>query len=250
MRRLQIKMLLLFPAAAFLVTHSSLAFYNPSTGRWLNRDSIGERGGANLSNFTANPPVSHRDADGRLMTFAENNAVSRIDILGLASVNCEEGCKLAQELGLVRSGDVAGVICYKGIPCPCVWQPGGGSKPTHPVAKVIVYFCTMLHEVTHLPDVECKEPKVCYWAGTKPRIPRDFIEGADSECKAYRAHWGCLQVLGALLCGNDTECGKQVMAEAAMVQNQVENWCRWDYPNLPPKPRPKTQSSPSSKNPQ
>jgi RHS repeat-associated protein len=32
-------------------------FYNPSTGRWLSRDPIGERGGANLYGFVNNNPI-------------------------------------------------------------------------------------------------------------------------------------------------------------------------------------------------
>lgn len=38
-----------------------LRYYNPSTGRWLSRDPIGERGGANLYGVVANSPVNHWD---------------------------------------------------------------------------------------------------------------------------------------------------------------------------------------------
>jgi hypothetical protein len=40
------------------------AFYNPSTGRWLNRDPIAERGGANVAMFVANQPMRLHDARG------------------------------------------------------------------------------------------------------------------------------------------------------------------------------------------
>jgi RHS repeat-associated protein len=46
-----------------------LRFYNPETGRWLNRDPIGERGGVNLYGFV------------------RNKGVNVIDYLGLDSVN-------------------------------------------------------------------------------------------------------------------------------------------------------------------
>lgn len=36
-------------------------FYNPVTGRWLSRDPIGERGGANLYGFVGNNPVLYSD---------------------------------------------------------------------------------------------------------------------------------------------------------------------------------------------
>ena len=40
------------------------AFYNPSTGRWLSRDPLGERGGANLHGFVDNNPANRFDALG------------------------------------------------------------------------------------------------------------------------------------------------------------------------------------------
>ena len=39
-------------------------YYNPSTGRWLNRDPIGEMGGANLFGFLGNEPVGGIDPFG------------------------------------------------------------------------------------------------------------------------------------------------------------------------------------------
>jgi hypothetical protein len=41
------------------------AFYNPGTGRWINRDPIGEHGGLNNYGVVSNCPVSLVDADGR-----------------------------------------------------------------------------------------------------------------------------------------------------------------------------------------
>jgi RHS repeat-associated protein len=41
-------------------------FYNPSTGRWPNRDPIGEKGGRNLYGFVYNNPVGLVDGDGRV----------------------------------------------------------------------------------------------------------------------------------------------------------------------------------------
>jgi len=41
------------------------AFYNPNTGRWLNRDPVGERGGVNLLAFVNNAVTGHVDELGR-----------------------------------------------------------------------------------------------------------------------------------------------------------------------------------------
>jgi len=40
------------------------AFYNPTTGRWLSRDPIAERGGSHLYGFAANDPVNNLDVLG------------------------------------------------------------------------------------------------------------------------------------------------------------------------------------------
>ncbi len=43
---------------------SAQAFYNPGTGRWLNRDPISESGGPNLAAFVANEPMRFHDPKG------------------------------------------------------------------------------------------------------------------------------------------------------------------------------------------
>jgi RHS repeat-associated protein len=40
-------------------------YYNPSTGRWLNRDPLQEEGGSNLYGFVGNDPPRLIDGDGR-----------------------------------------------------------------------------------------------------------------------------------------------------------------------------------------
>lgn len=51
-------------AILFLATNAANAFYNPTIGRWINRDPIGEEGGVNLYAFTANSPIDAIDRDG------------------------------------------------------------------------------------------------------------------------------------------------------------------------------------------
>jgi hypothetical protein len=64
MRRNQIKAILgLLLCLATAPTAS--AFYNPSTGKWLNRDPIGEVGGINTYAFALNNALDYIDTDGQ-----------------------------------------------------------------------------------------------------------------------------------------------------------------------------------------
>jgi uncharacterized protein RhaS with RHS repeats len=62
-------MVILLALLAVLCGHEAQAFYNASTGRWLNRDPISESGGKNV------------------YAIAQNAAVTKIDPLGLAPIN-------------------------------------------------------------------------------------------------------------------------------------------------------------------
>lgn len=52
--------------ASFTVAPEAFAFYNPTAGRWLNRDPLHEAGGATLYAFANNAPLSSVDVDGRI----------------------------------------------------------------------------------------------------------------------------------------------------------------------------------------
>lgn len=51
-------------------------FYNPETGRWVSRDTIGERGGANLYSMIANQPVYGSDYLGKMFQDFEGYKLS------------------------------------------------------------------------------------------------------------------------------------------------------------------------------
>lgn len=62
------------------VAHEALAFYNPQTGRWLNRDPLGDKGFHAVTAEKEQPqPDSHP------CSFAANDCINRCDILGLRS---------------------------------------------------------------------------------------------------------------------------------------------------------------------
>ena len=64
-QRTELRQLLLGAAVWLAAVQSGLCFYNPSTGRWLNRDPIEDRGGANLFATLDNSLTAGVDATGK-----------------------------------------------------------------------------------------------------------------------------------------------------------------------------------------
>jgi RHS repeat-associated protein len=61
-------------------------FYCPSTGRWPNRDPIGEIGGFNLYGFALNNPIDAIDTDGLLIVFVHGTWSNTVDAFPLGFV--------------------------------------------------------------------------------------------------------------------------------------------------------------------
>jgi len=94
-----------------LLPLSVSAFYNPTAGRWLSRDPIGEKGGNNLYGFVANEPITKFDSDGRFFWLLTGCSPKKR--------TCEEVCELARKDPKVVGGRTAGVVCDGERKCPC-----------------------------------------------------------------------------------------------------------------------------------
>ncbi len=82
--------ILLFVTVLMLTSlrHAS-AVYDPTEGRWLSRDPIGERGGINLYGYVGNGPVNYYDPSG---LFGEGPAAGVVTrVLGGAAVGAGAG---------------------------------------------------------------------------------------------------------------------------------------------------------------
>jgi RHS repeat-associated protein len=64
-------------------------FYDPVTGRWPNRDPIGEEGGLNLYGFVFNQPVGNFDVNGEIAWFIPVIIVAAILNGGCSNNRCE-----------------------------------------------------------------------------------------------------------------------------------------------------------------
>jgi hypothetical protein len=78
-QKLQLK-LLAVALFTLLAAHTALAVYDPSTGRWLQRDPIGEAGGLNLYGFVGNSPLNRVDPFGMDYYFGGNPGESLLDM--------------------------------------------------------------------------------------------------------------------------------------------------------------------------
>jgi hypothetical protein len=121
-----------------LVGFDAQAFYNPSTGRWLNRDPIGEAG-FSLGTEQNLPTMEARRNAAKANIFANedylvyvligNNPVGYIDLLGLTP--CQPcGLEVDQALRLTRADVLArfdGLGFWGQIKaCAPIWLPVGG----------------------------------------------------------------------------------------------------------------------------
>ncbi len=97
-------------------TTASFAYYNPSTGRWLSRDPIGEMGGPNQSGFVLEDPLNLVDLFG----LGDGNPVPPIVISGPLP-----------PIGGYPPGPLPPIGGYPPGPFPPIGSPGPG--PTRPV---------------------------------------------------------------------------------------------------------------------
>jgi RHS repeat-associated protein len=108
------------PSSFNLAVHRA---YNPSLGRWMSRDPIGERGGLNLFAYVGNNPVKFRDPMG---------------LLAQCQQSCEEKCKPFQ-YNLYRYSQCMDLCEQEGTPkfndcnahasCEPLWGPPYSSPP-------------------------------------------------------------------------------------------------------------------------
>jgi uncharacterized protein RhaS with RHS repeats len=66
MKTTQIPFLLALMLGLLLPAFDASSFYDPSQGRWVNRDPMGESGGLNLYGFTGGDPVNKVDPSGEI----------------------------------------------------------------------------------------------------------------------------------------------------------------------------------------
>jgi hypothetical protein len=98
------------------MTQSGWCFYNPSTGRWLSRDPIGERGGRNLYGFVRNGPINYWDNLGQkccLLTWHSGQGIS----FGHSALSCGDNNEIYISFHPASSNDLETIV-----PAPGRWH--------------------------------------------------------------------------------------------------------------------------------
>ena len=117
-------------------------YYSPSQGRFVSRDPLGPNSSdSNLYRYCMNRPSMLTDPSGLdvidwLISWCKPQR---------PKPRCQNVCGKALAQGLVRPGQVGGVICCDGVQYVCAWWPGGSRYGFQGP-------CTLQHEGSHLPN--------------------------------------------------------------------------------------------------
>ena len=147
--------------------------YDPSTGRYIESDVIGLKGGISTYGYTLQNPIKYADPTG--MFHVSGNTGPR------------------------DKNDFATVVC----------DGQGGFKPELFIDEPCINDCLKQHEKSHIEDIQMKNPNIC--RGMKPGLridPDNYEEWRATEKKAYNVELDCLNA--KLKCPN-SECVDQIL---------------------------------------
>jgi hypothetical protein len=187
-----------------LSSQPSEAFYNPSTGRWLTRDPVEEKGGPNLQVFCRNSPSTSIDMLGLRCTMLDpRTQPPRARDPG--SGNCILPHMECDGKGGIR-------INFGTCPIKCFQQ------------------CVEQHENSHIADAKRSCPYICrsgcYNGDIRPGRLFAFNDDAErkrSECKAWTTELNCLLASRE---GATEECKGEIEKEIDRARQNIRENCR------------------------
>jgi len=183
--------------------------YDPQTGRYVQSDPVGLRGGINSYLYVHARPLDLRDPLGLLASGGCCNPLSDDECCAKAA---------AAALFVVGGAEVEGIaICCQGRKVGCA-NVAGRSRGSGVIRK-----CVLAHERKHFEHIDCR-------AGCGVFHP-EFKAGIDpraGECEAYGVELACLRD-SMVDCKNEEAC--KIAVEAAVrarIRSSGSNYgCRW-----------------------
>ena len=128
----------------FLLTTAQYAsaFYDPTIGKWVSRDPIGERGGENLYGFVSNDPADQIDENGLRPLIFQNKFADGFTANGLVNpkIVLDNGWALFQvDPNFVGAAQFAGLITAATVEGIGATVLAGAPEPTSKVGAAILY---------------------------------------------------------------------------------------------------------------
>ena len=219
-------------------TFTGQVFEN-ETGVMLYRNRVYH---AALGRFVTRDPIKYRSKDFNLQRYVFNQSPNSFDSVGLEKEfdpcrrkKCCDDSRNNSETTHAR----ASVICCDGMPTICMYDDNitgnfENRGVTSEYAKLAIYACILVHEITHLTHLTCKgkdegyQNPDPYWPNL-PSIPGSGETERDrAECAAYTVSIRCLEIAKNGCLGN-TKCEAEIENE---IRDQGDNWSRHCYPNL------------------
>ena len=215
--------LLLLALLGLVLTPAAQAYYNSSTGRWLNRDCLNEQGSRLAQRLSERP---QRSEEMNLFRFVRNNPMVGSDAVGLKTKAeragaCQDPCKeyaaaqLEENEGWMLDG---APICCGGKLYYCSW---GQDRVKNARAKQIAKKCSDQHERTHGKG-QLEDCPPCNWQATKPNF-RPEVDFRDAECAAHKRELACLNKAE---CHGDADCEVELERLRKAEESAVDSFCK------------------------
>jgi hypothetical protein len=217
--------------AWLLLPQAAQCFYSPSTGKWLSRDPIEEKGGVNLHCFVQNRPVSAADSSGlSVIIGSPGSTVDRpiINYPGPALPPGSGGPGGTPLPNTENSGqNCAGFVC--GIDDVVIW-PGGAMTTDSEWSAMKNFVPTGCERVSnkgitvHATRCKCGERELIVW------LYRGHVDYPSSRGRVRKTD---SHMIGRIPCGGPTvwQTRKDTREIIVNIQDPDQNIKDLYYPN-------------------
>ena len=230
MKTRQIAAVTLFAGMCWFAANDALAFYNPQSGRWLNRDVTEEKGGVNLYGFAFNDGVNKIDLKGQAVWWDCVICAGAIGAKFQGTVaGCAFGCAEVSSPSYPYGQCLSECLAKSFSACE-LWKSFKGN-PAEWVGAAACVSCG----VTVISDL-IKKPPPCDKCKRKPLGPDDQPTWCPYSCPSGRIVWQRPAYPGAPCPGTIVSYDLDMREETCVYAGNFEPPL---LPPIPPGPSPR-----------